>query len=57
MLAEEYESLELENGTGSSNNKIVYDCLDENPPAYEKIKENYLDEADVIEVPTDEAMM
>ena len=57
MLAEEYESLELENGTGSSNNKIVYDCLDESPPAYEKIKENYLDEADAIEVPTDEAMM
>ena len=57
MLAEEYESMEMENGTGSSSNKIVYDCLDENPPSYEKTKESFLDEADAIELPTDESMM
>ena len=57
MLAEEYESLEMENGTGSSSNKIIYDCLDENPPSYEKSKESFLDEADNIELPQDEVMM
>ena len=57
MLAEEYESLEMENGTGNASNKIVYDCLDENPPHYEKSKESFLDEADAVELPTDEAMM
>ena len=33
MLAEEYEQMEAENGTGqSANAKIIYDCLDENSP-------------------------
>ena len=56
MLADEYESLEMENGSGCSTNKIVYDCLDENPPSYEKSKD-YLDESEAIELPTDESMM
>ena len=58
MLAEEYEQMEIENGTGqSANAKIIYDCLDENSPFYEKSKESYLDEADAIELPTDEILL
>lgn len=58
MLAEEYEQMELENGTANSANaKIIYDCLDENSPFYEKNKESYLDESDAIELPTDEILL
>ena len=58
MLAEEYEQLELENGTGTnSNTKIVYDCMEESSPFYEKSKECYLDESEAIELPTDEVLL
>lgn len=58
LLAEEYEQMEMENGTGTnSNTKIVFDCMEENPPSYEKSKESYLDESDSIEVPTDEVLL
>ena len=58
LLAEEYEQIELENGTGQgTNSKIVYDCLDENSPFYDKSKESYLDEAEAIELPTDEVLL
>ena len=58
MLAEEYEQMEIENGTGqSANAKIIYDCLDENSPFYEKTKEPYFDEQDAIELPTDEILL
>ena len=50
--------MELENGTGqSANAKIIYDCLDENSPFYEKTKEPFFDEADAIELPTDEILL
>jgi len=58
MLAEEYEQLEMENGTqNSAQNKIIYDCLEENSPYYEKGKEPYLDEADAVDLPTDELLL
>ena len=58
LLAEEYEQLELENGTGTnSNTKIVYDCMEDSSPFYEKTGEAYLDPSDAIELPTDEALL
>ena len=58
LLAEEYEQLEMENGTGSNQNtKIIYDCLEENSPYYEKNKETYIDENELIELPTDEVLL
>ena len=48
----------MENGTGTnSNTKIVYDCMEESSPFYEKAKETYLDENDSIELPTDEVLL
>ena len=56
MLAEEYEQLEMENGTGTnSNTKIVFDCLEDNSPFY--TKEAYLEESEAIELPTDEVLL
>ena len=43
--------------TGFANAKIIYDCLDENSPFYEKSKEPYIDEADAVELPTDEILL
>ena len=58
LLAEEYEQLELENGTGTnSNTKIVYDCMEDSSPFYEKTGEAYLDPSDAIELPTDEVLL
>lgn len=58
LLAEEYEQLEMENGTGTnSNSKIVYDCMEDNSPFYEKNKESYLEDSEIIELPTDEVLL
>ena len=58
LLAEEYEQLEMENGTGTnSNTKIVYDCMEDNSPYYENSKESYLEESESVEVPTDEVLL
>ena len=57
-LAQEYERIENENGmpTGT-NSKIIYDCMDDNSPFYEKSKEPFIDEADAIELLTDESLL
>ena len=48
----------MENGTGTnSNTKIVFDCMEESSPFYEKSKEVYIDEADAVELPTDEVLL
>jgi hypothetical protein len=48
----------MENGTGTnSNTKIVYDCLEESSPYYEKSKEPYFDETEEIDLPTDEVLL
>lgn len=58
LLAEEYEQVEMENGTGTNaNTKIVYDCLEENSPYYEKNKESYFDENEAIELPQDDLLL
>lgn len=58
LLAEEYEQLEIENGDRNNpNTKIVYDCMEENSPYYEKNKEAYFDENEAVELPTDEALL
>lgn len=61
MLAEEYEQLELENGsTQPSNSKIIYDCLEDSSPFYEKGakgSDGYLDESTAIEIRPDEILM
>lgn len=58
LLAEEYEQLEMENGTGTnSNTKIVYDCMEDHSPFYEKAKESYLEESELIELPTDDVLL
>ena len=45
MLAEEYEQHEMEYGSGA-NAKIVFDCMEEHSPFYDKSKgEIYLDES------------
>lgn len=41
----------MEQGNSSTNSKIVYDCMEENSPYYEKLKEPFIDEADLIELP------
>jgi hypothetical protein len=40
-----------------ANSKIVYDCMEDNSPFYDKLKEPFLDEADAIELPTDESLV
>lgn len=58
LLAEEYEQLEMEIGErNNQNTKIVYDCMEENSPFYEKSKEVYIDESESIELPTDEVLL
>lgn len=50
--------MEIENGMSTgTNSKIVYDCMEDNSPFYDKQKEPFLDEADAIELPTDESLM
>jgi hypothetical protein len=58
LLAQEYEQMENENGmpTGT-NSKIVYDCMEDSSPYYDKVKEQFIDEAEAIELPTDESLL
>lgn len=50
--------MENENGmpTGT-NSKIVYDCMEDSSPYYDKVKEQFIDEAEAIELPTDESLL
>lgn len=46
----------MEYGSGA-NAKIVFDCMEEHSPFYDKTKgEIYLDEAEAVELPVDEAL-
>ena len=47
----------MENGERNNpNTKIIYDCMEENSPFYEKNKESYFEESELIELPTDEVL-
>lgn len=46
----------MEYGSGA-NAKIVFDCMEDNSPFYDKAKgEVYLDESEAVELPTDEVL-
>lgn len=58
LLSQEYEQMEMENGMNTgTNSKIVYDCMEDTSPYYEKVKDQFIDEADAIELPTDESLL
>lgn len=58
LLCQEYEQLEIENGMSTgSNSKIIYDCMEDTSPYYDKLKEPFIDESDAIELPTDESLV
>lgn len=57
-LAQEYERIENENGMApGTNSKIIYDCMEDSSPFYEKSKDPFIDEADAIELPMDESLL
>ena len=46
----------MEYGSGA-NAKIIYDCMEDNSPFYDKTKgESYLEESEAVDLPTDEVL-
>ena len=55
LLAEEYEQLDVENI--NSNTKIVYDCMEDSSPYYDRNNgEYYYDDHNLIDLPLDEVL-